>query len=68
MLMDQSGSTKPARSDVFQLCLRETGQVKLLSQQEEIELASRIRRGDEQAREEMVKGDLRLVVQALPSQ
>ena len=50
------------RSDVFQLYLREIGQVKLLSRQEEIELAVRIKRGDEQAREQMIKGNLRLVV------
>ena len=55
-------STKSTRSDVFQLYLREIGQAKLLSREEEIELASRIQRGDEQAREQMIKGNLRLVV------
>ena len=50
------------RNDGFRLYLREIGQVKLLSQQEEIELASSIKRGDEQARERMIKGNLRLVV------
>lgn len=57
-----AGSTRPAGSDVFQLYLREIGQVKLLSRQEEIELANRIKRGDEQAREQMIKSNLRLVV------
>ena len=57
-----AASIKPERSDVFHLYLREIGQVKLLSRQEEIELASRIKRGDEQAREQMIKGNLRLVV------
>jgi len=55
-------STKPTSSDVFHLYLREIGQAKLLSREEEIELASRIQRGDEQAREQMIKGNLRLVV------
>src|SRR5882724_2828157 len=54
--------TESTRSDVFQLYLREIGQAKLLSREEEIELASRIQRGDEQAREQMIKGNLRLVV------
>ena len=55
-------STKPTSSDVFHLYLREIGQAKLLSHEEEIELASRIQRGDEQAREQMINGNLRLVV------
>jgi len=55
-------STKPASSDVFHLYLREIGQTKLLSHEEEIELASRIQRGDEHAREQMINGNLRLVV------
>jgi RNA polymerase primary sigma factor len=55
-------STKPTSSDVFHLYLREIGQTKLLSHEEEIELASRIQRGDEQAREQMINGNLRLVV------
>jgi len=58
----RAGSTRPASSDVLQLYLREIGQVKLLSRPEEIELASRIKQGDEQAREQMIKGNLRLVV------
>src|SRR5260370_26028515 len=55
-------STKRTSSDVFHLYLREIGQAKLLSHEEEIELASRIQRGDEQAREQMINGNLRLVV------
>jgi RNA polymerase primary sigma factor len=46
----------------FTLYLREIGQVKLLTAQEEIELANRIKQGDKNAREEMIKANLRLVV------
>jgi RNA polymerase primary sigma factor len=52
-------SPQPA---ALQLYLREIGQVKLLTPQEEITLARRIRRGDQQAREHMIKANLRLVV------
>lgn len=44
------------------LYLREVGQVKLLTPQEEIVLAKRIRRGNAAAREHMIKANLRLVV------
>jgi RNA polymerase primary sigma factor len=46
----------------IKLYLREIGQVKLLTPQEEIELAARIKRGDKKAREQMIKANLRLVV------
>jgi DNA-directed RNA polymerase sigma subunit (sigma70/sigma32) len=46
----------------FKLYLREIGQVKLLTPQQEIELAARIKRGDKKAREQMIKANLRLVV------
>jgi RNA polymerase primary sigma factor len=46
----------------IKLYLREIGQVKLLTPQEEIELAARIKRGDRKAREHMIKANLRLVV------
>ena len=46
----------------FKLYLREIGQVKLLTPQEEIELAARIKKGDKKAREQMIKANLRLVV------
>ncbi len=46
----------------IKLYLREIGQVKLLTPQEEIELAARIKKGDKRAREHMIKANLRLVV------
>ena len=50
------------RRDTLQLYLCEIGQVKLLTPDEEIALAQRIRRGDKLAREQMIKANLRLVV------
>ena len=44
------------------LYLREVGQVKLLTPQEEIELAAKIKKGSAKAREHMIKANLRLVV------
>ena len=46
----------------IKLYLREIGLVKLLTVQEEIELAARIKKGDKKAREQMIKANLRLVV------
>jgi RNA polymerase primary sigma factor len=54
--------SKSSRGDAFQLYLREIGQVKRLTPDEEIVLAERIQRGDQPAREEMIKANLRLVV------
>jgi RNA polymerase primary sigma factor len=57
--------TSPANRDYdscLTLYLREIGRVKLLSPQEEIELAGRIQAGDQTARDEMIKANLRLVV------
>lgn len=59
------GDMAPApysRCDTFHFYLREIGQVKLLTPEEEILLAERIKQGDEQAREQMIKANLRLVV------
>jgi RNA polymerase primary sigma factor len=46
----------------IKLYLREIGQVKLLTPAEEITLAARIKKGDKEAREQMIKANLRLVV------
>lgn len=50
------------RGDALQLYLREIGEVKLLTPEEEVALARRIQRGDKKAREHMIKANLRLVV------
>lgn len=51
-----------SRPDALHLYLREIGQVKLLTPQEELALARRVQRGDPAAREHMIKANLRLVV------
>jgi RNA polymerase primary sigma factor len=48
--------------DSLQLLLNEIGKVRLLTAEEELELARRIERGDLQAKERMVAANLRLVV------
>jgi len=50
------------RGDTLQLYLREIGRVRLITPKEEIILARRIKRGDRQAREQMITANLRLVV------
>src|SRR5436190_681475 len=58
----QHVSSSSGSTDALQLYLREIGQVKLLTPQEEIVLAKRIKKGDAAAREHMIKANLRLVV------
>ena len=55
-------STRYDGDTAIKLYLREIGLVKLLTPQEEIELAARIKKGDKKAREQMIKANLRLVV------
>ncbi len=64
---DEAVAEKKVRSrydsdSAIKLYLREIGKVPLLTPQEEIELAARIKQGDEEAREHMIKANLRLVV------
>jgi RNA polymerase primary sigma factor len=46
----------------IKIYLREIGQTKLLTPKQEIELAARIKKGDKQARDLMIRANLRLVV------
>jgi RNA polymerase primary sigma factor len=55
-------STPHSGDSAFHLYIREIGQTKLLTPQEEVQLAKRIKRGDAKAREHMIKANLRLVV------
>lgn len=48
--------------DSVQMYLKEIGKTDLLSSDEEVELAKRILKGDEEAREKLTKANLRLVV------
>ena len=50
------------RREAIEVYLHEIGQTPLLTPQEEIALAKRIKRGDKAARQHMIKANLRLVV------
>ncbi len=49
-------------TDALQLFLREAGRHPLLTAAQEVELAKRIERGDEEAKQRMIQSNLRLVV------
>ncbi len=48
--------------DVTQIYLSEIGSHKLLSAEEEVDLARRVKKGDRSARKKMIEGNLRLVI------
>jgi RNA polymerase primary sigma factor len=54
--------SSPDSRTCLNLYLTEIGKVKLLTPEQEIELANRIKAGDEEAREHMIKANLRFVV------
>jgi RNA polymerase primary sigma factor len=55
MTMDEGDNT-------IRIYLREIGQTRLLTPEEEVRLAARIKRGDQKARQHMIRANLRLVV------
>jgi RNA polymerase primary sigma factor len=57
-----NGDLAESTTDALQLFLNEMGKYKLLTAEEEVELAKRIERGDKQAKDLMVNSNLRLVV------
>jgi RNA polymerase primary sigma factor len=57
-----NGELAAATTDALQLFLNEAGRYKLLTAQEEVELAKRIERGDKAAKDLMINSNLRLVV------
>ena len=57
-----NGDLAVATTDALQLFLNEAGRWPLLTAEEEVELATRIERGDKEAKERMLNSNLRLVV------
>ncbi|HZB35918.1 MAG TPA: sigma-70 family RNA polymerase sigma factor [Gaiellaceae bacterium] len=57
-----NGDLAESTTDALQLFLNEMGKYKLLTADEEVELAKRIERGDKEAKDLMVNSNLRLVV------
>src|SRR5437660_5668769 len=57
-----NGSLAVATTDALQLFLNEAGRYPLLTAAEEVELAKRVERGDEEAKERMINSNVRLVV------
>jgi RNA polymerase primary sigma factor len=57
-----NGDLAVATTDALQLFLNEAAKWPLLTAEDEVELAKRIERGDEQAKERMINSNLRLVV------
>ena len=57
-----NGNLAESTTDALQLFLNEMGRYKLLTAEEEVELAKRIERGDQEAKNLMINSNLRLVV------
>src|SRR5215203_2778243 len=55
-------SQREVSTDALQLFLKDIGKVELLTAPQEVELAKRIERGDDNAKRQMVEANLRLVV------
>ena len=55
-------STREVSTDTLQLFLKDIGRVPLLTASQEIELAKRIEKGDQRAKQHMIEANLRLVV------
>src|SRR5688572_10177383 len=60
--LEPTSAFAPNDHSAFHLYVREVGQTKLITPQEERQLARRIQKGDAEAREQMIKANLRLVV------
>jgi RNA polymerase primary sigma factor len=57
-------STREVSTDTLQLFLKDIGRVPLLTAAQEIELAKRIEKGDQRAKQHMIEANLRLLVRA----
>ena len=63
LLLDDDALTKDLTiNDPVRMYLKEIGQIKLLSMEEELELSDRILQGDEEAKRTLAEANLRLVV------